>query len=246
MEIDAHADELSRSDMLHLGMSGDDTPARRPLGRARELTISALSDRFADGEIDLEEFEDRLDRAHAARDVEELDSLVADLGLAEVREASLPQPAPPRALANRPDRKTMVSILSERRRDGAWRPPENLRVMTFLGSTTIDFRDVALPAGVTELRIASVLGRVELIVPPGLAIECEGMAILGQVEELHRMPPTPEPERPLLRVSGMFMLGQLEITTRLPGETRRAARRRERAEAGDRRIAARKRRQLRE
>ncbi len=232
--------------MLAPGMSVDDKPARRSLGRTRELTISTLSERFADGEIDLDEFEDRLDRAHAAGAVEDLDSLVADLAPPAEDEASFAPAEPRRAIANRPGKKTMVSILSERRRDGAWRAPENLRVMTFLGSTTIDFRDVTLPAGVTELHIASVLGRVELIVPPGLAVECEGTAILGQVEELHRAPPTPEPNKPLLRVSGMFMLGQLEVTTRLPGETRRAARRRQRAEAGDRRIAARKRRQLRE
>jgi hypothetical protein len=232
--------------MLAPGMAGDDKPAPRSLGRARELTISALSDRFASGDIDLDEFEDRLDRAHAAGAIEDLDFLVADLAPAEVSDTHPPRAASRHALTGRPTRKTMVSILSERRRDGAWRAPENLRVMTFLGSTTIDFRDVTLPAGITELRIASVLGRVELIIPPGLAIECEGTAILGQVEELHRSPPEPEPERPLLRVSGMFMLGQLEVTTRLPGETRRAARRRERAEAGDRRIAARKGRQLRE
>lgn len=227
-------------------MEGDHKPARRSLGRMRELTISALSERFSEGEIDLDEFEERLDRAHAASAVDDLELLVADLEPVAQGAMQVPRAAPPRGLSERPERKTMVSILSERRRDGAWRAPENLRVMTFLGSTTIDFRDVILPAGVTELKIASVLGRVELIIPPGLAIECEGTAILGTVEELHRSPPAPEPERPLLRVNGMFMLGQLEITTRLPGETRRAARRRERSEAGDRRIADRKRRALRE
>ncbi len=232
--------------MLGLRMAGGQKPTRASLGQARELTISALSERFADGDIDLDEFEDRLDRAHAASGVDELESLVGDLAPFEAATAPTARAAPDAALAARPERKTVVSILSERRRDGAWRAPEYLRVMTILGNTTIDFRDVALPAGVTELRIASVLGRVELIVPPGLAVECEGTAILGQVEELHRAPPAPDPERPLLRVSGTFMLGQLEVTTRLPGETRRAARRRQRAEEGDRRIAARKRRQLRD
>lgn len=226
-------------------MSREGKPARRSLGAARELTISALSERFAGGEMELDEFEERLDRAHAAGAVEELESMVGDLGEVEIA----PEPTARRADAHadaRPERKTVISVLSDRRRDGAWRAPEHLRVMAVLGTTTIDFRDVALPGGPTELHIASVLGRVELIVPPGLAVECEGTAILGQVEELHRAPPAPDPERPLLRVTGTFMLAQLEITTRLPGETRRAARRRERAEEGDRRIAARKRRQLRE
>lgn len=226
-------------------MGRDEKPARRSLLAARELAIAALSERFAGGDIELDEFEERLDRAHAAVGVRELESLVGDLGGFEAASGAPADTAPSAAPAHRAQRKTVVSVLSERTREGAWRAPERLRVMTVLGNTTIDFRDVPLPAGVTELRIASLLGRVELIVPPGLAVECEGNAILGQLEELHRAPAAPDPDRPLLRVTGLCMLGQLHVTTRLPGETRRAARRRERSEEGDRRIAERKRRQLR-
>ena len=44
------------------------------------------------------------------------------------------------------------------------------------------------------------------------------------------MPPDDDPARPLIRIVGSVSFGNLEITTRLPGETARDAYRREKRE----------------
>jgi hypothetical protein len=74
------------------------------------------------------------------------------------------------------------------------------------------------------------MGNVEIILPPHLAVDVDVSSFLGAVEERHRVPPDADPARPLLRLSGAVRLGNLEISTRLPGETRGDANRRERRE----------------
>ena len=64
-------------------MYGEQHPSRVMLREARETTIEQLSESFARDELSLEEFEERLDRAYAAANLEEVQSLVSDLSVAQ-------------------------------------------------------------------------------------------------------------------------------------------------------------------
>ena len=75
-----------------------------------------------------------------------------------------------------------------------------------------------------------MMGGVQIIVPPGLAVEVNGTAIMGGFDHLERAPPTPDPDRPVLSISGFAMMGGVHIETRLPGEDERGSRRRQRRE----------------
>jgi hypothetical protein len=95
-----------------------------------------------------------------------------------------------------------------------------------MSSTVLDFREARLPAGPVEVDLRAVMSSAEIIVPPGLAVETEGMAIMGTFEHVDRAPAHPDPEAPLLRVRGFAFMGSVEIKMRLPGETERDAHRR--------------------
>jgi hypothetical protein len=58
-----------------------------------------------------------------------------------------------------------------------------------------------------------ILGSIEVVVPPGLAVEVHGSGILGSFESMSRAPGTPDPERPVLRVRGVALLGSVEVRT---------------------------------
>ncbi|MFO0575383.1 MAG: LiaF-related protein [Polyangia bacterium] len=88
-----------------------------------------------------------------------------------------------------------------------------------LGGIELDFREASLGPGVTEVHITAVLGGVSLIVPPQLAVEMDGTAIMGGFEHSERAPVQLDPERPVLRVHGLALWGGVAIETRLPGET---------------------------
>ncbi len=106
-------------------------------------------------------------------------------------------------------------------RRGQWAVTGSSGALAVLGSVVIDLRDVILPPGVTTIQVSAVLGSVEIIVPPNLAVESDGSSILGSFEGIQRVPHDLDPESPVLRVQGRAVLGSIEIHTR-PPESRMA------------------------
>ena len=99
--------------------------------------------------------------------------------------------------------------------------------------------EARFPAGVIDLEVKAFCGGVQIIVPPGLAVEVHGTAIMGGFQNVNRAPAHPDPDAPLLRVHGIAIMGGVDIHMRLPGENDRAARRRQRLEDRDARRALR-------
>jgi hypothetical protein len=197
----------------------------------REQVISRLSEGYADDVFDVDELERRLDLAHSARTVAELDTLVNDLGDTPVTSTAL-VPAGLTAIDDpaRAATKTLRVIMSSVERRGRWTVPQELDLRVLWGNAELDFRDASLGPGVTTIHVRVFMGNFELILPPNLAIEVDVSSFAGSVTERHRVPPDADPSRPQIRVVGRVLFGNLEITTRLPGETARDAHRREKRE----------------
>jgi hypothetical protein len=199
----------------------------------REQVISRLSDSYAGDVIEVDELERRLDLAHGARSVAELDLLVNDLG----------DPAPgaattalvvagPTAIDDpeRADSKRLRVIMSAVERRGRWAVPRSLDLRVLWGNAELDFRDASLGAGITTIHVRVFMGNFEVVLPPNLAIDVDVSSFAGAVTERHRVPPDADPTRPQIRIVGTVVFGNLEITTRLPGESARDAHRREKRE----------------
>lgn len=231
-------------------MEGENKPALVALRRRRAEVIEALSEHFTRDALALEEFEERLDAAHRAHTLLELDHLITDL---EPIGQTAPAPAAPAATdqtalapagerqpleVHRRDQKKMLAILGGVDRKGDWRPARSNRVLAFMGGVDLDFRDVQLPPGVTEVKVAAIMGGVDIIVPPDLAVECEGFAIMGGFDDHDRAPVAPDPQQPLLRITGFAFMGGFDLQTRLRGESGWQARRRRRKERKARRREA--------
>jgi hypothetical protein len=197
----------------------------------REQVISRLSDGYARDLYDVDELERRLDLAHGARSVAELDALVSDLGDAPATTTAL-VPAGPTAIddPSRADTKKLRVIMSSVERRGRWTVPRELDLRVLWGNAELDFRDASLGPGVTTIHVRVFMGNFELVLPPNLAIEVSVSSFAGAVTERHRVPPDADPARPQIRVVGTVRFGNLEVTTRLPGESERDAHRREKRE----------------
>ena len=109
-----------------------------------------------------------------------------------------------------------------------------------MSATVLDFCDARFPAGPVDLELRAFMSSIEIIVPPGLALETHGSAILGSFEAVDRAPAHPDPEAPLLRVHGSAVMGSVEIRTRLPGESEWQARARQRRELREAKRTARR------
>lgn len=204
-------------------MGKPNTVALVSVRERREQIIQWLSEQFTRDELDMDELDRRLDLAHQATSIEDLDRLIADLAPMDQATPSValaPRPSP--ALdAVRPARKRMVAALGGIKRAGQWVVPRELRVTAFMGGVLLDFREALLPPGITRVRIAAVMGGVEIIVPPHVAVQTDGFAVMGGFEEVHRAPPAPEPDMPVLEISGLAVMGGVEISTRVPRRDRR-------------------------
>lgn len=181
-------------------------------GQARDVAIAALTEAFSKDRMELDELESRLAKVQSAETVTEIRALVADL--APVAVAPVVLAVVPAAQVE--ERQTAMSILGSTERRGIWTSARRLKALSVLGSTVLDFREARLPAGVVEVQVNAVLGSVEIIVPPELAVEVQGTGILGSFESVDRAPAEPDPARPLLRIRGSAVLGSVEVQTRLP------------------------------
>lgn len=206
-------------------MVGQDEQALVALRARRERVIDSLSTQFANDALEMDEFERRVDLAHRATSVAELDRLLTDLE-PQASEETVESPVPlegPGQVARATDvpaSKTMLSVLANIEREGSWRVPTKLRVIAVLGAVDLDFREAQLGPGVTEVQVIGVLGGIDITVPPELRVECDGVAIAGTFEALDRTSGERAPDEPLLRITGVSLFSSVEASI-LPSDERK-------------------------
>ncbi|HEX8361633.1 MAG TPA: DUF1707 domain-containing protein [Longimicrobium sp.] len=202
-----------------------------PLEQTRERVIAELCRGFAEEHLEADELQSRLDGAQRATTLEELRALVADLpavvppGVPAPAAAGEVQIAHPSQVA---EQQFVVAVMGGATRRGAWAPPRQLNVIAVMGGAELDFRQARIAPGVTEVNVFALMGGVQIVVPPGVHVEMNGIAIMGGFDEKVRAEAPPAPGSPILRIGGFAMMGGVEVTVRLAGESERDARQRAR------------------
>lgn len=183
----------------------------------RDKIIEQLKDNFAANNLEVRDFEHRMEVAHQTRDKEELNQLVSDLPEVqterETGQKSSRSQAPSIAYELNPGATkatdTIFAIFSSSKRNGLWTPARHLELISAFGSTTLDFRKARLNPGVTKITAISVFGLVDIIVPPGVNIETSGVGIFGNFES------SPEQslskQAPTLQIEGVSVFGSVTI-----------------------------------
>ena len=183
-----------------LVVSQDDAVANRGdlviLAEQREHARQLLANRYAEGILDLDAYEVRIDTVERAEDLATIRSTVTDLRPEEpdtVRDST-----PPTALARRVGSVEVVprdqvrqsgrvlSIIGSVRRKGTWDVPRELSVTAILADVDLDLREARLAEGVTEIRVISILADVTIIAPPGLRVVMDGKHPVGRVRRCGR------------------------------------------------------------
>jgi len=153
------------------------SPALRASDADRDRVIELLRAAVADGRLDPAEFDQRLDAALAARTIDALAPLTADLIAAPGSNSSLALP-----LAGTPaEPAAELLTISERhgsvRRDGRWTLPRRLALRTAWCDVTLDLTSAVRsgPELVIELRVRG--GNVELVLAPGMVVDANELAV---------------------------------------------------------------------
>jgi hypothetical protein len=184
-------------------------PALRASDVDRERTADGLRQAAADGRLTMEELDERLTSAYAARTRDELAELTADV-IVPGDEAVT---APERRLPVRPGEggtRWLFSVMGGVDRKGRWRVAEHLRLVNFMGGSEIDLNDAELSAQHTDVLVFSLMGGSTLWVPEGLNVEVSEFAFMGG-NGVDLRDSRSDPEGPLLRVRLISIMGGTDI-----------------------------------
>jgi hypothetical protein len=177
----------------------------------REAVVARLRDAAAEGRLTVEELDERIDAAYAARTHAELEPLTADLPDSQMPTATTA--APPTRSPARPSSSFVLGILGGGDRKGRWRVPARMTVVNVMGGADLDLREAVLDAPEVEITVWSIMGGSDVIVPEGVNVELEGFALLGG-NKLRLEGPTPPAGAPVVRVRAWSLLGGTDVKTK--------------------------------
>ncbi|HUC22663.1 MAG TPA: DUF1707 domain-containing protein [Streptosporangiaceae bacterium] len=173
----------------------------------RDAAAAVINNALAEGRLTAEEHSGRLDAIYSAKTQGELVPLLDDLP--GQRTAMTPSVSADLTRSRRHGR--IVAIFAGATRKGPWHAEPVIEVLTVFGGVEIDFRDAILPGKEVILKATTVMGGVEVIVPPEMRVVDNGIAILGGREVTGNPPAASSPDAPVLRVEGACVLGGVEI-----------------------------------
>ncbi|HXB50778.1 MAG TPA: DUF1707 domain-containing protein [Streptosporangiaceae bacterium] len=174
----------------------------------RDTAAGVINSALAEGRLTAEEHSERLDAIYAAKTHAELVPLLDDLPGQQAMTASSAASAD---LARSRRHGRIVTIFGGATRKGPWHAEPVIEVLTVFGGVELDFRDAILPGKEVILKATTVMGGVEVVVPPEMRVVDNGIAILGGREVTGNPSEASSPDAPVLRVEGVCILGGIEI-----------------------------------
>jgi hypothetical protein len=193
-------------------MSADppSSPALRASDADRDRVIELLRAAVGDGRLDPAEFDERLDAALAARTIDALAPLTADL-IATPGSASAPALPP----AGRPaEPAAELLTISERhglvRRDGRWTLPHRLVLRTAWTGVMLDLTSAVRsgPELIIELQVRG--GNVKLVLAPGMVVDANGLSVRHSSLAISRDAGDDTPETLSVHLVGRMKHGRIE------------------------------------
>ena len=186
------------------------SPALRASDADRDRVIELLRAAVADGRLDQAEFDERLDAALAARTIDALAPLTADLIAAPGGGGALTLP-----LAGTPAQPAAELLtINERhgsvRRDGRWTLPHRLALRTAWCVVMLDLTSAVRsgPELVIEMRVRG--GNVELVLAPGMVVDANELTVRHGKLAISRDAGDNTPETLRVRLTGRMKHGRIE------------------------------------
>ena len=198
----------------------------------RSEVITLLKEAYADGRIAVDAFERRLKKATNCEAKEDMIGLLSDVPASKAKDSHRPagagagddeardwyiNPGAPR------ENQTLFALLGGSKRTGRWQPARNISCYSLMGGIKLDFREAEFPKSGVTINTGSIMGCLEVIVPPGVNIDVSGLPLLGGFEDKAG---AGEPGAPTLRVRGMAVMGGVEVKRKNPRSASKSSRRR--------------------
>ncbi|MFD8281332.1 DUF1707 domain-containing protein [Streptomyces malaysiensis subsp. malaysiensis] len=197
-----------------------DPAGMRASDAERERIAEVLREAVAEGRLDMEEFEERLGAAYAARTHGQLEPLVRDL---PVPGSAVPAPPSPgdhtgwrERIGGPPTSKWAVAIMGGFQRKGTWTVPRAFTAFALMGGGEIDLREARFEDRDVVIRCFALMSGVQIIVPPDLETHVGGIGLMGGFD--HTGSADGDPAGPRVTVTGLALFGGVGVERKLRKE----------------------------
>lgn len=130
-----------------------------------------------------------------------------------------------------PETERVLSIFGASKRGGHWEPAERVEAAALFGNVKLDLREASL-YDFTRIQCLCLFGNVEVLVPPDVDVDANGLGVFGSFEERRQqrgnvvraigralrgessepdLPDEPLEAPPLLKVRGFALFGSVTI-----------------------------------
>ncbi|MEV6166286.1 DUF1707 domain-containing protein [Streptomyces sp. NPDC052052] len=190
----------------------------------RERVAEALREAVAEGRLEMDEFEQRLEATYKARTHGELEPLVRDL---PARGTPLAPVGPARTAAvagsavRWADRvggpatsRGAFAFWGGFRRKGNWTVGRKFTAFAMWGGGQIDLREARFEDREVVIRCFTLMGGLQVTIPPELNAEVRGIGIMGGFGEHGSDEGAPSPDSPRVRITGCALMGGVGVKRR--------------------------------
>ncbi|TGB13024.1 DUF1707 domain-containing protein [Streptomyces sp. MZ04] len=211
----------------------DERPDLRASDADRERVAEQLRDAMAEGRLDMTEFEERLDATYKARTYGELAPITRDLPSHEALEAlealdaldakvsmvKRPGSDDPAAIdwaqrmGGEPTSTGAFAFWSGFSRKGGWTIGRVFTAFALWGGGEIDLREARFASRDVEIRCYTIMGGMQVIVPPEMDVVVKGFGIMGGFDDKATGVGTPGSPRVL--VKGFALMGGVGVDRKL-------------------------------
>ncbi|WP_328400185.1 DUF1707 domain-containing protein [Streptomyces sp. NBC_00390] len=192
-----------------------DLPEMRASDSERERVAERLREAVAEGRLDMDEFEQRLDAAYRARTHGELAPLVRDLPVSGSVAASVAAPATgdwAGRVGGPATSKGAFAFWGGFGRKGTWTVGRRFTAFTMMGGGELDLREARFEDRETVITCIAVMGGVQIVVPPDLNVEVRGIGLMGGFgEHGGSVESAPDPAAPRVIINGVALMGGVGV-----------------------------------
>ncbi|MFF9349881.1 DUF1707 domain-containing protein [Streptomyces sp. NPDC014734] len=187
----------------------------------RERVAETLREAVAEGRLEMEEFEQRLEATYKARTHGELEPIVRDLpapGTTPAPAGTAPARAATGSTARWADRIGKPATSSGAfafwggfRRRGNWTVGRKFTAFAFWGGGEIDLREADFEDREVVIRCFAVMGGMHVTLPPDLHADVRGIGIMGGFGESSKDEGVVSPDSPRVRITGFALMGGVGV-----------------------------------
>jgi hypothetical protein len=177
----------------------------------REQAAEVLRQAAGDGRLTLDELDERLTTAYAAKTYADLESVTSDLP-----GPGVPAPAaqvsgsfPVGRIGGTAGTPFAIAILGGARRSGRWVVPRHYTCVSVMGGIDLDLREAQFSEREVTIQVFTLMGGVNIVAPDGIEIDVSGIGLMGGFDNRAEGPGLPG--APSVKVIGFALMGGVNV-----------------------------------